>query len=69
MDRSYADHLNGMDAGAQERLVREGFAAKVRRFGKRIPFVRDAAADDYRFSSLVRGIAKSIPFQMRRAQS
>ena len=30
---------------------------------------RDAAAVDYRFSSLVRGIAKSIPFQMRRAQS
>ena len=47
MDRSYADHLNGMDAGAQERLVREGFAAKVRRFGKRIPFVRDAAAAYY----------------------
>ena len=30
---------------------------------------RDAAADDYRFSSLVRGIATSVPFQMRRAQS
>jgi hypothetical protein len=27
--------------------------------------VRDAAADDYRFSSLVVGIAKSTPFQMR----
>ena len=30
---------------------------------------RDAAADDYWFSSLVRGIAASVPFQMRRAQS
>ncbi|MEC7762328.1 MAG: YkvA family protein [Pseudomonadota bacterium] len=47
MDRTYAEHLNGMDAGAQERLVRDGFAAKVRRFGKRIPFVRDAAAAYY----------------------
>jgi mono/diheme cytochrome c family protein len=29
--------------------------------------VRDAAVDDYKFSSLVLGIAKSIPFQMRTA--
>jgi uncharacterized membrane protein YkvA (DUF1232 family) len=47
MDNSYAQHLNGLDSGAQERLVRDGFAAKVRRFGKRIPFVRDAAAAYY----------------------
>ena len=31
--------------------------------------VRDAAADDYRWSSLVRGIVASVPFQMRRSQS
>ena len=30
--------------------------------------MRDAAADDYRWSSLVLGIAKSTPFQMRRSQ-
>jgi mono/diheme cytochrome c family protein len=30
--------------------------------------VRNAAADDYRFSSLVRGIVTSVPFQMRRAE-
>jgi hypothetical protein len=29
--------------------------------------VRDAAADDYRFSSLILGIAESTPFQMRTA--
>ncbi len=29
--------------------------------------LRGAAADNYRFSSLVRGIATSVPFQMRRA--
>jgi mono/diheme cytochrome c family protein len=29
--------------------------------------VRDAAADDYRWSSLVRGIVASVPFQMRRS--
>jgi cytochrome c551/c552 len=31
--------------------------------------VRDAAADDYKWSSLVRGIVASVPFQMRRSQS
>jgi mono/diheme cytochrome c family protein len=30
--------------------------------------VRDAAANDYRFSSLILGIAKSTPFQMRRSR-
>jgi hypothetical protein len=30
--------------------------------------VHDAARNDYRFSSLVMGIVKSTPFQMRRAQ-
>jgi hypothetical protein len=31
--------------------------------------VRDAAKHDYRFSSLIVGIVKSTPFQMRRASS
>ena len=31
--------------------------------------VRDAAADGYRWSSLVLGIARSLPFQLRRADS
>ena len=31
--------------------------------------VRDAEDDDYRFQALVRGIANSVPFRMRRAQS
>jgi hypothetical protein len=31
--------------------------------------VREAAADRYRFSSLVLGIVKSVPFQMRRSSS
>ena len=30
--------------------------------------VSDAAKDDYRFSSLILGIVKSVPFQMRRAE-
>jgi hypothetical protein len=30
--------------------------------------VRTAAADDYRWSSLVMGIVESVPFQMRRSQ-
>ena len=29
------------------------------------PIVRDAARSDYRFSSIVLGIVKSTPFQMR----
>ena len=31
--------------------------------------VRDAAADGYRWSSLVLGVARSLPFQLRRAES
>ena len=31
--------------------------------------VRDAAAGGYRWSALVSGIVKSVPFQMRRAES
>jgi Protein of unknown function (DUF1592)/Protein of unknown function (DUF1588)/Protein of unknown function (DUF1595)/Protein of unknown function (DUF1585)/Protein of unknown function (DUF1587) len=31
-------------------------------------FVRDARANDYRFSSLVVGLTTSVPFQMRRSQ-
>ena len=31
--------------------------------------VREAAADGYRWSSLVLGVARSLPFQMRRAES
>ena len=30
--------------------------------------VRDAARDDYRFSSLIRGVVDSKPFRMRRVQ-
>jgi hypothetical protein len=31
--------------------------------------VRDAEMDDYRFSSLLLGIVKSVPFQMRRTEN
>jgi mono/diheme cytochrome c family protein len=31
--------------------------------------VRDAAANNYRFSTIVMGIVKSVPFQMRRSES
>ena len=31
--------------------------------------VRDAAADNYRFSSIILGIVKSPPFRMRRTES
>jgi hypothetical protein len=31
--------------------------------------VRDAEGEDYRFSALVKSIANSVPFRMRRAQS
>ena len=31
--------------------------------------VKEAAADDYRWSSLILGIAKSVPFQMRSIES
>ena len=31
--------------------------------------VRDAASDDFRWSSLLVGVAQSLPFQMRRSES
>jgi hypothetical protein len=31
--------------------------------------VRESAKDDYRFSSVILGITRSAPFQMRRARS
>ena len=31
--------------------------------------VRDAAPNDYRWSSIILGIVNSVPFQMRRAES
>jgi hypothetical protein len=31
--------------------------------------VREAEGDDYRFAAIVKGIASSVPFRMRRAQS
>ena len=31
--------------------------------------VREAAADDYRLSTLIKGIVRSAPFQMRRTPS
>jgi hypothetical protein len=31
--------------------------------------IKDAQKDDYRFSSLILGIVKSVPFQMRRAET
>ena len=31
--------------------------------------VRDAASDDFRWSSLLAGVAQSLPFQMRRSES
>jgi len=41
----------------------EGFDAPAIR-----KIVRDARADNYRLSSLIRGVATSMPFQMRRAE-
>jgi hypothetical protein len=41
----------------------EGFDAPAVR-----KIVRDARADNYRFSSLIRGVTTSMPFQMRRAE-
>jgi hypothetical protein len=31
--------------------------------------VREAEGDDYSFSALIKGVANSVPFRMRRAQS
>jgi hypothetical protein len=44
------------------RVPQESDAAAIRKI------VRDARADGYRFSTLIRGITTSMPFQMRRAE-
>jgi hypothetical protein len=44
------------------RAVEPADAPSVRRI------VREAADSDYRFSSLIEGIATSTPFRMRRAE-
>lgn len=44
MDKKYEKYLKGLDEAAQERLVRDRLLDTLRRFGRRIPFARDALA-------------------------
>ena len=57
-------------ATATERLITYALGRGVEPFD--MPairgIVRDAAPGDYRWSSLITGIVKSVPFQMRRAR-
>jgi len=72
------DGVDGLEAGLLSRP--ELFAGRVTEklltfaLGRGVEYydgpavrriVREAAADDYRFSALILGIVKSVPFQMR----
>jgi hypothetical protein len=52
-----------------ERLMTYGLGRSVEYYDMPAvrQIVRDAARDEYRFSSIVMGIVKSAPFQMRKA--
>jgi hypothetical protein len=52
-----------------EKLMTYGLGRGVEYFDMPVvrAIVREAAEDDYRFSSIVLGIVESTPFQMRRA--
>ena len=79
--RRHAARRPGQPAAGAARPARAPFAATATEklltyaLGRRVEYfdmpavraiVRDAARNDYRFSSLVAGIVKSVPFQMKR---
>lgn len=44
MEQRYARYLDGLDARAQERVVRNGFLRKIKGLARHLPFARDAVA-------------------------
>ena len=79
-----AEEFRGIDGLEKELLERPGLFARTLTeqlltfaLGRGVEYydapavrkiVKDAARDDYRFSSLILGIVKSVPFQMRSAE-
>lgn len=66
--RAFLDRRDAFVSTATEKLLTYALGRRTQHFD--MPAVRsitrDSVADDYRFSSLVVGIVKSVPFRMRR---
>ena len=66
--RALLDRRGAVVATAAEKLLTYALGRRVEYFDMpavRV-IVRDAARNDYRFSSLIAGVVKSLPFQMKR---
>ena len=66
--KALLDRRDAFAATATEKLLTYALGRRVEYFDMPAvrAIVRDAARNDYRFSALVAGIVKSVPFQMKR---
>ncbi len=66
--KALLDRRDAVAATAAEKLLTYALGRRVEYFDMPAvrAIVRDAARTDYRFSSLITGIVKSVPFQMKR---
>jgi mono/diheme cytochrome c family protein len=64
------DRRDAVASTATEKLLTYALGRRVEHFDMPAvrTIVRDAARRDYRFSSLITGIVKSVPFQMKKAE-
>jgi hypothetical protein len=68
--KALLDRRGAVASTATEKLLTYALGRHVEYFDMPAvrTIVRDAARQDYRFSSLITGIVKSVPFQMKRAE-
>jgi hypothetical protein len=68
--KALLDRRQAVAAAATEKLLTYALGRRVEYFDMPAvrAVVRDAARTDYRFSSLIAGIVKSVPFQMKRME-
>jgi hypothetical protein len=68
--KALLDRRGAVASTATEKLLTYALGRRVDYFDMPAvrTVVRDAARQDYRFSSLITGIVKSVPFQMKRAE-
>jgi hypothetical protein len=69
--KALLDRRDAVAATATEKLLTYALGRRVEYFDMPAvrAIVRDAARQDYRFSSLITGIVKSFPFQMKRSEN
>jgi hypothetical protein len=68
--RALIDRSDAVATTATEKLLTYALGRRVEYFDMPAvrAIVRDAARNDYRFSSLITGIVKSVPFTMKRTE-